>query len=66
MLDCMRAYKEANPTGAPFITYGWGLSYYESCLGAINNAKTDFYYDGEKWDSSAADRRSPASAIWWT
>ncbi len=49
MLDCMRAYKEANPTGAPFITYGWGLSYYESCLGAINNAKTDFYYDGEKW-----------------
>lgn len=49
MLDCMRAYKEAHPNGTAFITYGWGLSYYMSCLGAINNAQTNFYYDGEKW-----------------
>ncbi len=49
MLECMRAYKEANPNGNAFITYGWGLGYYMTCLGAINNAKTDFYYDGAKW-----------------
>lgn len=49
MLDCMRAYKQANPEGTPFITYGWGASYYYGCLGSINNAKTGFYYDGEKW-----------------
>ena len=29
MLDCMRAYKEAHPNGTAFITYGWGLSYYD-------------------------------------
>ncbi len=49
MLDCMRAYKQANPDGMPFITYGWGASYYYYCLGSINNAKTGFYYDGTKW-----------------
>ncbi len=49
MLDCMRAYKQANPNGMPFITYGWGASYYYYCLGSINNAKTGFYYDGSKW-----------------
>lgn len=49
MLDCMRAYKAANPDGTAFITYGWGASYYMYCLGAINNAQINFYFDGEKW-----------------
>ncbi len=51
MLDCMRAYHAAHPTGAAFLTYGWGESYYMSTLGLINNAQTDFYFDGEKWAS---------------
>ena len=54
MLEAMRAYKAANPDGTPFITYGWGQSYYEYCLSSINGAhpafgSAQFYYDGEKW-----------------
>lgn len=49
MLEAMRAFKAAKPEATPFITYGWGLSYYQYALGSINDAHTDFYYDGEKW-----------------
>jgi len=58
MLDCMRAYKAANPDGVPFITYGWGMDYYLYCLGAINNAKTGFYFDGEKWTHALLNESS--------
>ena len=49
MLAAMRAYKAAVPESTPFITYGWGLGYYQNCIGSILNAKRDYYYDGEKW-----------------
>ncbi len=58
MLNAMRAYKEQNPSGTPFITYGWGESYYEYCLGSINNAQTEFYYNGEEWTHALVDTNS--------
>lgn len=58
MLAAMRAYKAAVPESTPFITYGWGESYYEYALGSINNAQTKFYYDGTKWTHALVDENS--------
>lgn len=58
MLECMRAYHEKHPTGAPFISYGWGESYYMYALSLINHAETGFYYDGEKWNSQLTNKDS--------
>lgn len=58
MLAAMRAFKEAKPEGTPFISYGWGLSYYQYALGCINNAKTGLYYDGEKWTHALLEETS--------
>lgn len=63
MLDCMRAYKKENPNGNAFITYGWGAGYYMYALGAINNAKTGFYFDGEKWTHSLLNEDSGYHAL---
>lgn len=50
MLEAMRAFKAAKPDSVPFITYGWGESYYMNAFSSILNAHGGFYFDGEKWD----------------
>ncbi len=55
----MDAFLAKYPSGTPFITYGWGFSYYKYALSWINNANYGgMYYDGSKWAHSIANPES--------